>query len=334
HPGCRQIALYWSHDNIPAERILEATRKRVVARGENHQLLVASLPNFRQIMRHFVDGFAPIDTESTADHLFEDVIELDPLAEAGDTLRVIVDALCNALPQMFQRPSDEEIQKALQDALDYKPKILFAQTNKGAKVAEKTKDKKVEVIPSSDTGLTKKAKQQEKGLKLPAYIGLVPHQFNINKWLQEQIANGTEVDWAHCKQLTTASSVKAKRHVTLAHVSSVKTQDHKAIFHGYLELLDNAESAKDVLVKCTADYMVSDGQIMALRIATMELSGNGTKIPEAVLEPKDLENVVRQLKSTNRIPHVTMGTDGKTKPVVSNKILKTVFGEDNASEPV
>ncbi|KAJ2783147.1 trna ligase [Coemansia interrupta] len=318
HPGCRQIALYWSHDNASAERILEATGKRVVGRGENHQLLVASLPNFRQIMRHFVDGFAPIDTESAADQLFEDVVELDPLAEAGVTLRVIVDALCSAFPEMIRRPSDEEIREALRAALDYKPEVVFAQTNKGAKVSEKTKGKKAEA----------------KKTKLPAYIGLVPHQFNINKWLQKQIAQGTDVDWVHCKQLTTASSLKAKRHITLAHISAVKNKDHKEIFHGYVGLFDDEKSVKDVLVKCTADYMVSDGRIMALRIASMEVSGSKTNVPEAVLEPIKPEGVTRRLKTTNRIPHITMGTDGKTQSVVSNEILKTVFGQDNASESV
>ncbi|KAJ1721534.1 trna ligase, partial [Coemansia erecta] len=333
HPGCRQIALYWSHDNASAERILEATGKRVVGRGENHQLLVASLPNFRQIMRHFVDGFAPINTESAADQLFEDVVELDPLAEAGVTLRAIVDAICNAFPDMIRRPSDEEIQKALQAALDYKPEVVFAQSKKGAKVAEKTKGKKAEAKPPSVSGSPKKTKQQPKGPRLPAYIGLVPHQVNINKWLQKQIAEGTDVDWDHCKQLTTASSLRAKRHITLAHISSVKNQDHKEIFHGYVGLLDDDKPAKDILVKCTADYMVSDGRIMALRIASMVVDSSKAKIPEAVLEPEGSENAMRRLKSTNRIPHVTMGTDGKTKPMVSNEILKTVFGQDNAGEP-
>ncbi|KAJ2387411.1 trna ligase [Coemansia sp. RSA 2603] len=140
HPNCHQVALYWSHNKASVECILETTGERVAKRGENHQNLVASLPNIRQIMQHFVGGFAPVDIDTETDHLFYSVIELDPLANAETTLMTIIDALCNTFPQIISRPSNEQIQAALQDALAYKPDFIYSQTT-GTSLEKRFKSK-------------------------------------------------------------------------------------------------------------------------------------------------------------------------------------------------
>ncbi|KAJ1721533.1 trna ligase [Coemansia erecta] len=152
HPSCYQVALYWSHNKDSVEQILETTGERVSKRGEDHQNFVASLPNVRQILQHFVGGFAPVDIDTDADQLFHSVIELDPLADAETTLVTIIDGLCNAFPQTISRPSSEEIQAALQDALHYKPAILYSQAvgtplekRFKSKKDKKNKNKKAEI---------------------------------------------------------------------------------------------------------------------------------------------------------------------------------------------
>ncbi|KAJ2783146.1 trna ligase [Coemansia interrupta] len=141
HPGCYQVALYWAHNKASVEHILETTGERVNKRGEDHQSLVASLPNVCQIMEHFVGGFAPVDIDTDADQLFHNVIELDPLADAETTLVTIIDGLCNAYPQIIRRPGNDEIQAALQAALDYKPDVLYSSTI-GSPFDNMCKDKK------------------------------------------------------------------------------------------------------------------------------------------------------------------------------------------------
>ncbi|ORX70225.1 hypothetical protein DL89DRAFT_223484, partial [Linderina pennispora] len=117
-PNCRIVAMQWSHEDAPADRILQNTSNRVIARGEGHQSLTPKgTPQFRSIMRNFVREFRPIDADSEADGLIEHVIELDPMADSSTNLRAVIDTMCEMFPEMLQRPSEDEIDAALNEAL-------------------------------------------------------------------------------------------------------------------------------------------------------------------------------------------------------------------------
>ncbi|KAJ2799160.1 tRNA ligase, partial [Coemansia helicoidea] len=123
-PGCRVVALYWPHDRATDEAILAATTARVIARGENHQSLTPGrTPNFRGIMQGNLRRFEPLEPESTSDGLVDDVIELDPLADAATNLQTAVDGLCALFPEVLQPPSPEDMALALETALQYKPTV-------------------------------------------------------------------------------------------------------------------------------------------------------------------------------------------------------------------
>ncbi|KAJ1812225.1 trna ligase, partial [Coemansia sp. RSA 2598] len=317
-PNCQLVALYWSHENASAAKILEKTKGRILKRGDNHQLLVASLPNVNQIMHKFVNTFMPLDTDSSADSLVDDVVELDPMAESSQNLRVAVDYLCKTFPDMCKRPTEQEIDAALQEALEYKPDILF--NSKENKQATDDSNKK--------KGKNNKEKEKEKGPKQPLFIGLVPTECNVTKWFRDQMNGRPDIDWTRFKDLVGQGNNNHKRHITLAHTAHNKDGQMKKVYEGYMSLFTEDKSAHELTVKCTADYAVSNGNIAALRISSMEVEGDASGLPETVLDPQCSGEAgasgSRAIRGNNPIPHITLGTDGKTKPVASNDILKTV----------
>ncbi|KAJ1945451.1 trna ligase, partial [Linderina macrospora] len=166
-PNCRVVALQWNHDSLPSTAILQKTSGRVVARGDGHQSLTPKgTPQFRGIMQNFVREFRPIDTDSETDGLIEHVIELDPMAESSINLRTAVDALCEMFPEMLQRPTEDAIDAALNEALAFKPTVK--------KVVGKARDRE----------------------RKPAFFGLTPVDVNIDNWLADCMAKTSDVDWS------------------------------------------------------------------------------------------------------------------------------------------
>ncbi|KAJ2234067.1 tRNA ligase [Coemansia sp. RSA 485] len=340
-PECQLVALYWSHENASAAKILDKTMDRVIKRGENHQLLVASLPNVGQIMRKFVNTFVPLDMDSSGDGLIDDVIELDPVAESSQNLRVAVDYLCKSFPDLCKRPTEQEMDAALKSALEYKPEILF-KSNHGQQAGKETKKIK---------------EKKEREPKQPMFIGLVPVRCNVIQWFKNQMNTRKDVDWAKFTDLVGQGSNNHKRHITLAHIAHKKDEQKKKVYDGYMSLFSDKKPAHQLTVKCTADYVVSNGSIAALRVSSMEVNGDVSELPEDILkqqhqrsaetdaqaepsvdadatESKRDASGSREVRGNNLISHITLGTDGKTKPVVSNDILKTVFGPENAASPI
>ncbi|KAI7824201.1 RNA ligase-domain-containing protein [Kickxella alabastrina] len=121
-PGCQIVALYWSHENASKEDILQTTVERVISRGNKHQTMTPEkTPEFRKIMNGFIHTMVPLDLGSEEDCLVQNVIELDPLADALDNLKTAVDALCSMYPNLFKQPSESKVKDALQSAFDYAP---------------------------------------------------------------------------------------------------------------------------------------------------------------------------------------------------------------------
>ncbi|KAJ1941178.1 trna ligase [Kickxella alabastrina] len=121
-PACQVVALYWSHENAAKDTILQTTVERVIGRGDRHQVLTPEkVPDFRKIMSGFIDSMGPLDMDSEAKCLVQNVIELDPLTDAMKNLKTTIDALCLLYPDVFKRPLDSEIEAVLQSALEYVP---------------------------------------------------------------------------------------------------------------------------------------------------------------------------------------------------------------------
>ncbi|KAJ1861126.1 trna ligase [Coemansia sp. RSA 989] len=293
--NCRIVALYWPHDKASIDEILAHNIDRVVSRGESHQSLTPGrTPNFRKIMRDFATLFTPLNLEAPSDCLVEDIIELDPLADSATNLKTAIDGLCNLFPDMLKRPSEKEVEQALEQALAFKPTVQ---------------------------------KVVRKGRK-PAFFSLLPNE--SFEGVIKQIIHDSGNDL--CRDLMNTSSHGRAYHVTLAHVAKRKNLVSKAIFNGYVDLFKKSDLVDKLKVDCSADYIVCNGKIIALRVRSMTIDGNIKQLPDAIVK-RGKEDGKMSVVAINDIPHITLGLK-EAKAVQANEMLKEVFGLNNADEPV
>ncbi|KAJ2066377.1 tRNA ligase [Coemansia sp. RSA 922] len=307
-PNCRIVALYWTHEGVSADKILKKTSAWVVQRGESHQSLTPKrTPKFRSVMHNFVTSLVPLDLESKDDSLIDDVIELDPMADSAENLRAVVDGLCDLFPDQLPRPSDSDIKQALHNALDFKPSVV------------KTVDRKAG--------------------KKPTFISLVPQDIDINTWLDEVVAAQPEECKDACSELLGDNNTHERaHHITMVHVSTCKDPQNKAIFSGYQEIIEKQSADSMLVADCTADYVVCNGSVMALRVKSIEVNGNDQSLPSAVVRQPSTEATAMdcgkaRLATANPIPHITLALVEGAKAVQANEMLKTVFGAENADSP-
>ncbi|KAJ2654692.1 trna ligase [Coemansia sp. RSA 1200] len=308
-PGCRVVALYWDHDNNPQSDILHHTTKRIMSRGESHQSLTPQTKDFRGIMRKFVTSLQPLDLESGNDAAVDDVIELEPLAETPINVRTVINSLCNLFPDELKRPTEKEIDEALEKAFNYKPTV-----RKFVGKAQKLK------------------KEQTKSVE---FIGLVPKASVVDKWLTQQLEERKEAGWDICQKMMKKRKKNSAYHITLAHGASIKVAESREIYDGYIQALSN-DKDEDITAECEADYIVCNGDVMALRVKSMSVKVDN-RVSGAITKRKQGDSVdvesIAELVSTNAIPHITLRVGPDAKAVQANDMLKAVFGPDNADSP-
>ncbi|KAJ2841128.1 hypothetical protein GGI22_008035, partial [Coemansia erecta] len=178
--------------------------------------------------------------------------------------------------------------------------------------------------------------QQQTKKQVVEFVGLVPKGVSIGKWLSRQIEERTDVDWDVCRKLMKEGPKGNAFHITLAHISATKDVSLKAIYDGYVQALRD-EKRDNIRAQCQGDYIVCNGEVMALRVKTMAIKEE-EGIPDAVTKCIQSSNEEEEsrtvLVSTNAIPHITLCVGPDAKPVQSNDMLKVVFGPDNSDSPL
>jgi len=113
------VALYWNIETVSEKEILEFSRDRIEKRGENHQNLTpGKAANYPHIVKMFLNNYQTLDVNDVGDNLIDEVVEVQ---FKEDSLS-IVKKLINALE--LEPKTDEELQKAYKEALEYKPEII------------------------------------------------------------------------------------------------------------------------------------------------------------------------------------------------------------------
>jgi tRNA ligase len=127
-PDARFVALHYVHDRANYDGIRNATRKRVLDRGDNHQTIQAASKGSSEIieiMEGFMHRFQPVDPSEPPDEFFDLIINLDPTVESRENLEVIVGQMFETYPALFQgkdMPTDVDMDAAIEWAMgDYKP---------------------------------------------------------------------------------------------------------------------------------------------------------------------------------------------------------------------
>lgn len=127
-PEARFVALHYVHDRSNYDKIRDATRKRVLDRGDNHQTIQAGSKGpseIIEIMEGFMHRFHPIDPSDAPDDQFDLIINLDPTVESRENLETIVSKMFETYPALFEgrdMPTDTDLDAAIHWAMnDYKP---------------------------------------------------------------------------------------------------------------------------------------------------------------------------------------------------------------------
>ncbi|KAJ2306211.1 trna ligase [Coemansia sp. RSA 2704] len=300
--NCRIVALYWPQDSASAQSILDKNVSRVLARGNAHQSFTpARVPNFRRVMNGYMTAFAPLDLESKSDKLISDVVELDPLADSDVNLQAAVDTLCDMFPDTLKRPSAVEVSQALEEALAYKPVAQHA-------VHAGKKDKKA------------------------FYASLVPNNVNIKQWLEDTIATNEGEDWRMCRKQLNASEYNQDCHIELTNAASKGNGRLRLLYKGYTELFSKTDLVAGIEVACTADYIVSDGRVMALRVNSMITNNSDKRIPARIVKETLADGTV-SIECVHGIPYIVLCASKNAEAAQASEMLKQVFGFENASVP-
>lgn len=297
---CHFIALYWNHGGrAQTEDIRKITEDRVFSRGDNHQTIKSRTKDAKEIksiMAGFINRFEPWNPETEPDCLFDDMIELDPLAESRSNLGKVVDFLHQKYPAIVpELPTDE----ALDEAID--SSISKTITQKDLSLPRRT---------------NKFAEPEYFAIKLPKaeILGLLTEDFRDQPSKAEFF-----------KTLSTADRVQDSFHVTMIHQESKKANPEE--WSTYLKLLEKTKSAKankrmDLSTMSMGAYhiritrVVWDSRVMCCEV---EVSAVGDGLPACFIEH----------------PHTTIGTlSPDIKPYESNVLLKRMNAPPNGHEEI
>ncbi|AOA63635.1 tRNA ligase [Komagataella phaffii CBS 7435] len=307
---------YVSNKNSP--ELWNLTRSRIIERGDNHQTIKAETQGVKfaeSIMKGFINRFQPVDVDHEPDSKFNVVIDLEvhPNNSSKSNAVKVVNTLIEYYPEVVSPVSDEKIEHAFQDALDHKPELTI-------KVG-KAKTKKVK----------------------PAYVGIGLSDKDKARLMDaiEQLfarcaaENNQPVDmstWVTLKQL---GRIPEKLHVTLAHIASTRDKKLGKIWNRYT----NEYFSKFIqeMNKKLPDDLKGSLQTLPNTKAHIRLKSLCISEKLACVEV-DIEGIINEsqsitVESTNKYPHITLGTVDQTIPAVeSNILLQELISHRGSSE--
>ncbi|KAF2496160.1 tRNA ligase [Lophium mytilinum] len=337
NPDARFVAIQYVHDRYNYDNIRQATRERVLSRGDNHQTIQAGSKGkdeIVEIMEGFMHRFQPIDTSGGPDDGFDLVIDLDPVASSRENLETIVEKLHNEYPKLFQEmPSADDLDAAIEYAMnDYKPsvKVDLSKPNKGNKWSKgEVPSNKPQFPNSRSTPSASSSANQPKASKAPKleFFAVRLPSARINSILDAAFRDEDANTARFFRQLQQTRRVQPEFHVTLMHRALAAQQpeawDKLLKLHTTASALSDNEGVKEPeLGKCDVqlERVVWDNRVLCF---VVRLSGS------APLE--DGQDV--HFETTNAVAHVTVGTASKDiKPVESNALLQRWLKDGTGDE--
>lgn len=297
-PNARFVALHYKHDRNNYDQIRNATRARVLNRGDNHQTIQAGSKGQDEIiaiMEGFMNRFEPVNSERDPDDNFDYVIDLDVTSSSRENLETVVANLNSEYPNLFgAMPTGEQLDQAIEAALnDYKPDIKH---EIGGSNRQVKKQKQMQQQPNGQ----KPARLEYFGVNLPVQ--------NVNAILDAVFKDVSPDVGRTWNQLKGSRRVQTEFHVTLMHKahSSQYPEYWEQLSHLHADASAKTGEAEPEIGKCKVqlERLVWDGRLMCFVI---RLVSEGET----------------EWKSVNDTAHVTVGTvDSSVKPKESNDLLK------------
>lgn len=306
-PQAHFVALHYVHDRANYDQIKQATRERVLTRGDNHQTIQAGSKGQHEIigiMDGFMSRFEPVRAEREPDNAFELIIDLNVAASSRENLETVVSQLNAEFPKLFgTMPSGEDLDKAIEAALnDYKPDIKHEIGG-----SNKYKNKALERGPNGANGQPAK-----KAPKLEYFSATLDPKRVVS--ILDAVFRDADLDAARTyRVLQTQNRVQSEFHVTLMHrASASQNKDYwEQLTEAHTVAANKPNAAPEpVLGSCKVllERLVWDDRLMCF-------------VVRMIPDEKDQSGL--QWRSVNETAHITVGTvNPDVKPKESNDLLK------------
>ncbi|KAI4637059.1 hypothetical protein J4E93_010726 [Alternaria ventricosa] len=324
-PDARFVALHYVHDRSNYDRIRQATQKRVLDRGDNHQTIQAGSKGrgeIVEIMEGFMHRFQPVDPSDKPDDLFDLVIDLDPTVDSRENLETIIAKMFETYPALFagkEMPTDPDMDAAIQWAMnDYTPdfKMDLSQGNKNNQRGNQNGQRAAHNQQNQPAPKPKKAPRME-------YFSVRLDPGRINAILESLFRDKDANTASMYKQLKQNKRVQNEFHVTLIHRASASQNqaywDKLSKLHETAQRTNTTGTWEPELGKCDVqmERIVWDDRIMCF---VVRLNGSSSLQIDSAAGTTTEELL---FTTVNPTAHVTVGTAAQNiKPMESNALLQ------------
>lgn len=305
-PHAHFVALHYVHDRSNYDLIRQATRDRVLSRGDNHQTIQAGSKGQDEIvsiMEGFMHRFEPVNTEREPDNTFEHVIDLNVAASSRENLETVVSQLNSEFPKLFgAMPSGEDLDKAIEAALnDYKPDIKH-------EIGGSNKHKK----QKGANGANGQSNGAKKAPKIEYFSATLDPKRVMS--ILDAVFRDADLDTAKTyRVLQNQNRVQSEFHVTLMHrASATQHKDYwEQLTEAHMSAANKPNASPEPELgscKILLERLVWDQRLMCFVVR---------------LIPDDKDQSGVHWRSVNETAHITVGTvSPDIKPKESNDLLK------------
>lgn len=311
-PHARFVALHFVHEKGNYDNIRTALRQRVLMRGDNHQTIHTSkgAEEIIGIMEGFMHRFERVKADVPPDDGFDLIIDLDPISSSRDNLETVVSRLYTEYPKLFKgqdMPSSEDMDAAIQAALSEYTVDIKHEINARNDRQTKQNNSRGGMQAQSNGG------RKPKEPKLEYFAVQVPAA-QVANTLNGIFAGSSAKDASMYTALNSQRRIQNEFHVTLIHRASAG--EHQDTWQRLSELYTKHSepsadrpfalpSPKLGICSVRLERLVWDHRVMAFLVR---------------LGPAEGSN--EQFSSTNKLPHITVGTASPDiKPKESNDLL-------------
>ncbi|KAH7114317.1 RNA ligase-domain-containing protein [Dendryphion nanum] len=334
----RFVAIHYVHDKFNLDNIRQATRDRVLLRGDNHQTIQANSKDqseILEIMEGFMYRFQPVDQSSSPDSNFDLVIDLDPTVESRQNLEVVIEKLHTTFPALFkgqEMPDDADLDDAINFAMDYRPDFKIdlsrgGNKSNGPNTQPNTNNPNKRQNQAGDTSYPRPKKQPRM-----EYFSVRLHTQRINTILAAMFDSQDAQTSKFYHHLKNSRRIQPEFHVTLIHraSSSQNTPYWEKLLALHSSVLETAtNNSEPELGKCRVhlERVVFDNRIMCF-VVRLEGAVNVNIQAEAGTTTEEV-----QFETVNQVAHVTVGTGSQDiKPRESNDLLERWLREGAGGE--
>nr|XP_019045517.1 hypothetical protein I302_05907 [Kwoniella bestiolae CBS 10118]OCF24447.1 hypothetical protein I302_05907 [Kwoniella bestiolae CBS 10118] len=280
----RLIGIVWDISSQPYHRLLRICSERVVSRGDNHQTLRPDPTidaEHEAVVGQFLRNFTSPDPV-----LFDQIIDVRVLDSPREVLGKIVHDIVGIEGMGLSQPKAEELDKALDEAAEYKVTTPY---HAPAKVGKPTR-----------------------------YFGIAP-EINLSQ-IVESILQSSSLKEGYLEsakevfeKISSQNRITSKPHITLSHEKNVAMEAEQLVADGeeveggvQKKLWDTckalSEMPKSVLFRFEITHLVWDQRVMTLAITDFR----PIPLSEERKEEVDLESVLPD--DVKSLLHITVGT--------------------------